>query len=122
MTKRANMRRRFDRLITAYVILENGQDLPSHKRLEQYRFISEELNDWGTAMFPDESYNLYQMFKEHGILPYAGAWMDQPWFVRHDFNHWRMVEQWHRINETLSDTTGLPTVEEFIERSNGHHE
>jgi hypothetical protein len=114
------MRARFDRLMVANITLENGKDLPPQKRNEQFRVLSEVLLDWGTAVFPDESYEWYQNFKEHGIFPYAGAYMDQPWYVQHDFRHWRMLEQWHRINEKLPSADGLPTFEQFIKGSNGH--
>jgi hypothetical protein len=73
-------------------------------------------------VYPDESYEWYQDYKITGNWPYSGGRMDQPWYVLHDFKHWRLVEQWHRINETLNDTTGLPTVDELVERSNGRHE
>lgn len=109
------MRQRFDRLIAAQITLENGHDIPQWKRLENHQAISEALQDWGSAVFPDESYEWYQMFKEHSILPFAGAWVDQPWYVQHDFKLWRMLEQWHRFNEKLSSTEGLPTVDEFLE-------
>lgn len=115
------MRQRFDRLVIANITLENGQDLPQWKRLEQYQFITEQLRDWGTAVFPDESYEWYQNFKEHGILPYAGAWIDQPLFVQRDFRHWRMLEQWHRFNEKLPSAEGVPTVEEFLATRENQH-
>lgn len=107
------MHQRFDRIIRATVTLESGKDLPMPKRLEQLNVLSEALADWGTMAFPDESYEWYQMFKEHGILPYAGAWVDQPLFVQRDFKHWRMLEQWHRINEKLPSSDGLPTFEDI---------
>lgn len=90
------------------------RDLSGKERLERLNKLSQALVDWGTAVFPDESFDWYLHYKEHGTLPYPGALIDQPLFVRRELTHWTILENWWRLNEDLPSTDGIPTVDDFL--------
>lgn len=114
--KREAIHRKYDEYFAALARLEHGE-LSARERLQQLNKLSEALQDWGTAVFHDESFDWYLHYKEHGTLPYPGALIDQPRYVRHDLTHWMMLEQWHRINERLPSADGLPTLEDLVQSS-----
>lgn len=89
------------------------RDLSGRERLERLNKLSEALADWGTAVFHDESFDWYLLYKAHGTLPFPGALIDQPMFVRRELTHWTMLEQWHTLNEALPSIDGLPTVDDL---------
>jgi hypothetical protein len=91
------------------------RDLSGKERLERLRSLSAALVDWGTLVFPDESFDIYLHYKEHGMLPFEGALMDQPTWVRRDLTHWTMLEQWWRLNEDMPSVEGLPTLDDLIQ-------
>lgn len=107
------MRARYDAYFSTMARLEQ-EDLPSRDRLQQLNKLSESLRDWGTEVLPGESFDLYLHYKEHGTLPYAGALMDQPMYIRREFTRWTLLEQWHRLNERLPSIDGLPSAEELV--------
>lgn len=71
------------------------------------------LNDWGTWGDPDISFECYQAWElsHFVVLPYPGAWLDQPRWVRRDFIHWLRVKHWHEQQARRPDTSTLPRLD-----------
>jgi hypothetical protein len=44
-------------------------------------------------------------------LPFPGAWIDQPTWVRQDFLTLLSVKRWHEFNDKLQSADGLPNAE-----------
>lgn len=80
----------------------------SKNKREDFARLSGLLEDWGTLAFPHKSFEWYTMLKQHGILPFAGAYEDQPRYVQLDLMHWTILERWHTLNSELKDASDLP--------------
>jgi len=107
------MRAEYDEYFATMARLERT-DLSARERLKQLRRLSENLQDWGTRVFPNESFDWYQHYKAFGTLPYPGSLIQQPTFVRRELTHWMMLEHWHHLNEQLPSAEGIPTLEELL--------
>lgn len=86
-------------------------DLSPKEKNTQLNRIHQALNDWGTRVFDDISFEWWINFEEHGIYPYAGCWADQPRYVQQELHHWSMLKRFWELNEDLPSAEGLPTIE-----------
>lgn len=48
------------------------------------------------------------------VLPFPGAWVDQPTWIREDLFMLLQVKHWHELNETLPNIEGVPSLEDAI--------
>lgn len=48
----------------------------------------------------------------YNCLPFPGAWVDQPTWIRQDFMTLLAVARWHKFNENLPSAEGLPNAEQ----------
>jgi len=60
-----------------------------------------------------ESLEYFQVWQMSGCvsLPFPGAWVDQPTWLRQDFLTLLSVKRWHDFNENLQSAEGLPNAE-----------
>lgn len=65
--------------------------------------LTAQLKDWGLITQADTVIECWLRFRNDGILPYAGGWLDQPAWVRHDFNQLDAIEAWHQIQNEKPD-------------------
>lgn len=103
------MRARFDDYFSTMARLKS-KDAPAKEKLDQLNRLSKQLEDWGTLVFPEISFQMWLNYDEYGNYPFAGSFMDQPSWVREEFTHWTLVKRWHEINEDLPSIDGLPTL------------
>ena len=61
----------------------------------------------------NQSLNLWELWQDTRVLPFAGGWLDQPAWVLDDFNYFDLLHEWHYYNAKLSDATGLPTFNQL---------
>jgi hypothetical protein len=48
----------------------------------------------------------------YAVLPFPGAWVDQPTWIRADFLMLLSVSRWYKYNENLPNTDGFKNVED----------
>ena len=89
-------------------------DLPPGEKLKQLNRLHEALEDWGTCVFPDESFDWWVHYDAYGTLPYPGSLIDQPTYVRRDLTLFTMLKRFWELNEDLPSVEGLPTLDDLI--------
>lgn len=50
----------------------------------------------------DETFSLWNRYKEHGTLPEGGGWYDQPSYIIDDFMFYEVVQELFQTKELLS--------------------
>lgn len=85
-----------------------GKDSPADFERLQQRLVDWSL--WGGY----DSFEMFQIWEMSGYkqLPFDGAWVDQPSFVRNDFLMLLQVKRWWSMNEKLEDGAELPKLED----------
>jgi len=78
-------------------------EMPTRKELDA------EIEDWGLygAEASWEAWNNWTASNK-AMLPFAGGWLDQPWWIRADFRTLNTVRLWHEANEQMTDSRTLP--------------
>lgn len=61
------------------------------------------LKDWGLMGFEVDVLEAWQKYRDDHILPFAGGWLDQPEWVRHDFGILDAIEAFHLIQHEKAD-------------------
>lgn len=71
------------------------------------------LADWGLLHPDDAALECWQLWREHGTLPYSGGWLDQPEWVRADFRILNLLETFHTLQANKADTPAANPFQMF---------
>ena len=111
------MRQPYDEYFSSVARLRNS-DLSPKERLDSLNRLRKALEDWGTWTWDDVSFEWHINLEDYHILPFPGAWSDQPRYVQQELHQWNMIRRFHELNEQLPDASGFPTLDELLR--NGH--
>jgi len=90
------------------------RDMSLEEKRQQLDRLHGNLIDWGLEVFSDVAFEWWINFEDHGILPYAGSWADQPRYVQRVLHRFSMLKRWHELNEELPSPEGLPTLKDLM--------
>lgn len=74
--------------------------------------LNDLLRDWGLHGDFDQTFESWQVWRTHHVLPYSGGWLEQPWWVRQDFATLNAALAWHELQAEKADA---PETNPFAE-------
>lgn len=70
-----------------------------HREQLTERELNDALRDWGMWGDGNAVFDAWCKWNDYRVLPFAGGWLDQPEWIRDDFNTLDLLEAWHMLQK-----------------------